>query len=311
MKRELGIAATALLLALALNATPAAAQAVRTFVSGHGADTGTCGVGSPCRTFAYAITQTNASGEIVVLDSAGYGIVTISKAISITNEQGGEAAITVTAGDGITIAAGAGDVINLTGITLTGGGGANGITFTSGARLNIKNCVARGFTANGVNLTPGASSNFNITDTVVSENGGSGIVVQPSGTSATNTAFFERVQAIGNFNGFGLFSLSATGSVQATATNSDASQNGFGFIAQTFSAQETLTFTVANSTAVFNANAGLYSSGGTATMFVAGSTVSGNAHGFVQGAPGVIKTFGNNNIVDTNNTGTLVKVSQQ
>ena len=44
------------------------AQAIRTFVSGHGADSGTCGVGSPCRTLAYAITQTAAGGEIAVLE---------------------------------------------------------------------------------------------------------------------------------------------------------------------------------------------------------------------------------------------------
>jgi hypothetical protein len=47
-------------------------------------------------------------------------------------------------------------------------------------------------------------------------------------------------------------------------------------------------------------------------MFIAGSTLSGNtANGFVALSPGVINTFGNNNITDPSNTGTLTRVNQQ
>src|SRR5580658_5850422 len=104
MRREFYIAATSLVLALGLNATPGFAQAVRTFGSGHGTDSGTCGVGSPCRTFAFAATQTAAAGEIVVLDSAGYGAVTITQSLTITNPGGVEAGVTApSGGDAITI----------------------------------------------------------------------------------------------------------------------------------------------------------------------------------------------------------------
>ena len=74
------------LLACGLCAVPAHALPTRTWVSGKGTDAGACTVTAPCRTFAFALTQTNAGGEIDVLDPAGYGAVTIAKAISIVND---------------------------------------------------------------------------------------------------------------------------------------------------------------------------------------------------------------------------------
>lgn len=65
-----------------------ALAASQTFVSGAGNDSGACGLAAPCRTFAYAITQTSVSGEIVILDSAGYGPVTITQSVTISNPGG-------------------------------------------------------------------------------------------------------------------------------------------------------------------------------------------------------------------------------
>src|SRR5215467_12794391 len=100
MKRALFVFAAA---AAAIHGSPAFAQAARTFVSGQGSDANPCSLAAPCRSFAQAITQTNAGGEIAVLDTAGYGTVTINKAISITNQDGVEAGIsTASAVDAIT-----------------------------------------------------------------------------------------------------------------------------------------------------------------------------------------------------------------
>jgi hypothetical protein len=71
------------------------AQANRTFVSGHGGDSNPCSIAALCRSFAGAIAQTNAGGEVAVVDTAGYGAVTIIRAVSIVNEEGVEAGITV------------------------------------------------------------------------------------------------------------------------------------------------------------------------------------------------------------------------
>src|SRR5215469_6495095 len=98
---------------VAVQSGPAVAQANRTFVSGLGSDSNPCSLAAPCRSFAQAITQTNASGEIVALDSAGYGTVTIAKAISITAPDGIEAGITTSSATiAITISAGPSDIVN-------------------------------------------------------------------------------------------------------------------------------------------------------------------------------------------------------
>ena len=58
-------------------------------------DANTCSLAAPCRTFAAALGQTNAGGEIVVLDSAGYGPMTINKAVSIVVPPGIYAGVSV------------------------------------------------------------------------------------------------------------------------------------------------------------------------------------------------------------------------
>jgi len=49
--------------------TPAHAQAVRTWVSGTGDDANPCSITSPCRTFAGAISKTQAGGVISVFSA--------------------------------------------------------------------------------------------------------------------------------------------------------------------------------------------------------------------------------------------------
>jgi len=59
------------------------AQATRTWVSGVGDDANPCSRTAPCKTFAGAISKTAASGEISVLDPGGFGVVTITKSMTI------------------------------------------------------------------------------------------------------------------------------------------------------------------------------------------------------------------------------------
>jgi hypothetical protein len=79
-------AIAAALLACGLSAAPGQAGPNRTWVSGTGTDTGTCPITAPCKSFAFALTQTAAGGEIDVLSPGGYGAVTILMAISIVND---------------------------------------------------------------------------------------------------------------------------------------------------------------------------------------------------------------------------------
>ncbi len=129
---------------LLLPCLDAAAAAQRTFVStaGNDANTGAnCSLASPCRSFASALTVTGTGGEIVVLDSGGYGPVTIDKSVSIIAPSGVYAGISVTTdGIGVKIAA-AGINALLHGITITGTArSGQGIVMSAGARLTVQRC---------------------------------------------------------------------------------------------------------------------------------------------------------------------------
>src|SRR4051794_31626686 len=73
---------SAIALTLALSAL-LNAQATHTWVSGVGDDINPCSRTAPCKTFAGAIGQTDAGGEISCLDPGGYGNVTIAQSITI------------------------------------------------------------------------------------------------------------------------------------------------------------------------------------------------------------------------------------
>src|SRR5580658_5116936 len=104
---------------LTIVATPAWAQATRTWVSGVGDDANPCSRTAPCKTFAGAISKTAASGEINVLDPGGFGAVTITKAITIANDGVGEAGVLVSGTNGIVITA-PGGIVNLRGLVING-----------------------------------------------------------------------------------------------------------------------------------------------------------------------------------------------
>src|SRR6516164_977949 len=102
--------------ATCLKAVPAQAQSMRTYVSGKGSDSNTCTASSPCLTLQGALAKTLAGGEIYTLNSANYGHVTISHAISIVAGSGVSGVLAPSNVSGITISAGANDVVNLRGL---------------------------------------------------------------------------------------------------------------------------------------------------------------------------------------------------
>jgi hypothetical protein len=132
-------------------------QASRTWVSGVGDDANPCSRTAPCKTFAGAISKTAAGGEIDALDPAGFGALTITKAITIDGGGGQVASVLVAGTNGIVVQAGANDVVilrnlRINGISGSGNGGINGIRFLSGKDLNIENCYIFGFTQNGIDI---------------------------------------------------------------------------------------------------------------------------------------------------------------
>src|SRR5215475_9339852 len=101
---------TTLLLALAaiffasmFNATTTSAQPTRVFVAAQGSDNNACTFAAPCRSFQKAHDTVAAGGEIIPLDDAGYGTVSITKSVSISTPSGIYAGITAASGNGITV----------------------------------------------------------------------------------------------------------------------------------------------------------------------------------------------------------------
>ena len=210
---------------------PAQAQASRTWVSGVGDDANPCSRTAPCKTFAGAISKTAASGEISVLDPGGFGGVTITKSISITNDGVGEAGILVSGTNGVVVQAGPNDVVNLRGLFVVGFGGAlSGILFNSGAQLNVQNCVIRGFT-DGILFKPNAAAKLVVSNTLVDNNastptGGGILVASASAGSAGILAVLNRVEVEGN-PGFGIKfdGTGGTGLVNMTVRDSVVAGN--------------------------------------------------------------------------------------
>ena len=101
------------------------AASQRTFVASYGSDASpSCSLAAPCRSFNVAIGNTNSGGEVVILDTAAYGVMTINKSIKIIGPSGVYGGISVLGGanptTGIVINAGDFDDITLRGLDISG-----------------------------------------------------------------------------------------------------------------------------------------------------------------------------------------------
>ena len=190
----------------------AAATAQRTFVASTGNDAAACSLAQPCRGFARAIAQTSAGGEVIVLDSAGYGPVTITKSVSLIAPAGLHAGITVFSGDGITVDA-PGATVVLRGLSINGQGGSNGVNVLHAARVRIEGCLVSGMGIDGI-MYSGPGLELVVLDTIVRDNGASGI-----GGDADAFVVLDHVRSEHNgTNGFYMASLTAY--AHATITDS-------------------------------------------------------------------------------------------
>jgi hypothetical protein len=302
MRRTIFIAA-ALALAVTLAAFQAQAQSIRTFVSTTGSDSNPCSITQPCRHFSAAVAATAVGGEVDALDAGAYGSFTISQAISIEG-QGWSYVAPASGGNAITINAGSGDV-NIRGVSLNGVGTTNtqGIQFNSGSTLSVRDSVIRNFTGDGIFFGPNAStlSQLFVANTKVSDNGGHGIAIVPSG-SGTTSGVVSRVELENNSDD-GLLADSLTQNISVTVSDSVSANNGYGIFAQTLSSTA-INVMVRNSTIANNSNAGLNAQGSGAQIFVTRSTITGNATGWADASLGAVTSYGDNNIDGNQNANT-------
>ena len=173
----------------------AALANTRSAVSVNGLDTNPCTTTSPCRSFGAAIAVTASGGEIIALDSAGYGPFSIPTSLTISGAPGVHAAITVTSGTGISIAPSSTDRVTLRNLVLIGSGGADGIIQTVQSQsLNIFDCLVQGFSDNAI-FVDDADGAINIDRCAVIDNNGAygvyvnGGIITPTRLTITNSNF--------------------------------------------------------------------------------------------------------------------------
>lgn len=213
----------------------AQAQALRTWVSGVGDDANPCSRTAPCKTFAGAISKTAAGGEIDALDPAGYGAVTITKAMTIDGGTGSGWASILSAGvNGVIVNAGTNDRVILRHISINGvnqstSPGLNGIRYLAGKQLNVEQCVIFGFNTSGIDFSAGTGRNLYVKDTDFTNITGTAInITAPS--SGFHVANIEHSRMEGNGNGVVLaancFAMVSNSSLFQNTTNALSAANG-------------------------------------------------------------------------------------
>lgn len=287
-----------------LQATPAQAQATRTWVSGVGDDVNPCSRTAPCKTFAGAISKTAAGGEINCLDPGGFGAVTITKAMTIScpYTEGGALA----GGNGIVVNAAATDVVYLRGLDIFGvNPPTNGVRFIAGGTLHIEDSTIRRFNAansQGVSFQPSGASELYISNTTIATNGnaggtGGGILIQPTGTGSAKVVL-KGVRVQGNDNtGLRVDTTGNTGpGIRIAIEDSHFDGNAQGISVQ--AATAAVRIMVNGSTANYNAGNGIIANGGQALLRVGNTTITGNNTGVSSSGGAVVNTYGDNRLED-------------
>jgi len=271
------------------------AAATRTHVASSGNDANaafSCDYAHPCRTFAVALANTTPGGEILAIDSSGYGKLVIDRSVSIVAAPGVFAGIGVGAGGnatGVAIAT-AGVNVVLRGLTLTGQGGTSGIDMSNGAGLSVENCDFSNFTGAGVTVSTPAS--VRIVDSLFRDNDRGATFSMGATTTISGSRFLGNTT--GGIDTYG-------GSLTPTTTDISDSfvtgGTGLSGILASSSVTGAARVAVTRST-VSNSHYGIYSygaGGGSSTISVSETTVTGNDIGLLNfGATGTLRTAGNN-----------------
>ena len=244
-----------------------------------------------------------AGGEVTAIDSAGFGPIIITKAVTITSPDGVEAGIVPTSsGNAITIGVGTSDTVVLRGLTLDGGGvGFDGILFNAGGRLVVTNCVLQNFGNAGIQFFPASDSvgiNFLVEDTLLS-NVEVGVNYSPSnGSTTTARGTIKNVVATNNQFGFAIQTFNGGGATSVAIVNSVASENtSDGMYVNNGSNASPLVVSIDNSTFSGNGSNGITGSG-TSKITLGRSVITANGNNgiFNSTSPNTFYSYKDNRI---------------
>ena len=285
------------LLVSMLIAVAARGQAPRTFVSSSGSDANPCSRQAPCRGFQAAISAVAPGGEVVALDSAGYGAFVVDRSVTVTAD-GVHAAITSLEQDAITMNTTASDAVVLRNLTIlsTFGSGVSGVVVAGPiGKLTIDNCSFTGLQS-AISFVPSTTSELHVRNTVVRSSTG-GILVLPSfGVTALATvedSFFDHTAAISVRSGTtGIVSRTqAYGSTFASAGVFDAENDA------------TAVLTLIDCVAAGNAVGISASAGG--IVRAAGTTIVNNGTGLLTSSGGTIVSLKGNRLTANTTDGSF------
>lgn len=275
-KIALALAILGTTLVSALYTAPAHAQATRTWVSGVGDDANPCSRTAPCKTWAGAIAKTAAGGEIDALDPGGFGALTITKSITLDGGGGQVASVLVSGTAGITVAAGASDVViirnlRFNGLLNTSSAGTNGINYTSGAQVVVDSCDIFGFGTNGINVSVGTGF-LEVRNTTFRNNTSNGL-------SATASSFVVVQVYNSSFVGTNTSGTPAQGGVTAGA-NAYVTVGNSNFTDLAYGAQTLTGGTLFVDSSLFSATSnGILAASGTTANVTNNSFFGGTAFG--------------------------------
>jgi hypothetical protein len=212
----------------------------RTWVSGVGNDANPCSRSAPCQTFAGAFNKTATNGEISVLDPGGYGIITITKSITISGDgtlagilNAGSTGITVNITTNLTT-----DIVVIRNISINGAGsGIDGVRILDGQEVILDNVTITGFTDAGVDVTQSQPSNLFLLNVRICKGG---VGVRTQSTSGTVSGNFDNV-AIYNMNGVGIEGVNNSNLVMRNVIAARCAGSGF------VSSATTVNFAIENS----------------------------------------------------------------
>jgi hypothetical protein len=177
--------------------TGAFAQASRTWVSGVGDDVNPCSRTAPCKTWAGAISKTAEGGEIDPLDPAGYGSLTINKAITVDGGTGsgwGHTLASATSGFTVNVTGGVhvnDAVVTLRNLTVNGikqspsAAGIHGVRYIKAAQVIVENCVFEHLSTTGIDMSSMATSGALRVEDCFFDNTTTGILVTTTSGFAT------------------------------------------------------------------------------------------------------------------------------
>ena len=285
-------AASLLIAIVSTIASALALAAQRTFVSAGGSDANACSLVAPCRSFSKAITLTDVAGEIVVLDSGGYGAVSVNKNVTILSPAGVYAGLSVFAGnDGITVVNPATKVV-LRGLSINGQGGNNGIRVQAG-EVHIESSVISNMGQAGI-LVEGGST-VRVSSAVMRSNA-DGIRVAPTAAGTVSVIVRDSESSNNTSAGIGVSPSAAGTSAQVTVERSSVTKNGAGVVTAP-SGSASATIVLMQSVASENAGAGVSASGATATVWVRESAITRNGTGLQQASSAILNACGANLLV--------------